>query len=100
MFLNGRVGFLCKVRCPNDNPLFLRFKASAVTPSRWQVGHTRPFPVLKAGLFSSCLPRCASHCSQPIFPQNEWVLVKAQESALNFSNILDIIVRLPYFNKF
>ena len=34
------IGFLCKLRSPKENSLFLRFKASAVTLSGSQVGNT------------------------------------------------------------
>ena len=54
--LNEPIDFLCKVRSRNENPLFLRFKASAVTLSGSQVGNTCPFPALKAGLSPSCSP--------------------------------------------
>ena len=43
--LNEPIDFLCKVRSRNENPLFLRFKASAVTLSGSQAGNTCPSPL-------------------------------------------------------
>ena len=78
--LNEPIDFLCKVRSRNENPLFLRFKASAVTLSGSQAGNTCPFPALKAGLSPSCSPRWVPHCSQPISAQKQWVSLKTQET--------------------
>ena len=78
--LNEPIDFLCKVRSRNENPLFLRFKASAVTLSGSQAGNTCPFPALKAGLSPSCSPRWVPHCSQRIFAQKQWVPFKTQET--------------------
>jgi len=78
--LNEPIDFLCKVRSRNENPLFLRFKASAVTLSGSQLGNTCPFPALKAGLSPSCSPRWVPHCSQRIFAQKQWVSLKTKET--------------------
>jgi len=77
---NEPIDFLYKVRPLNENPLFLRFKASAVTLSGSQVGNTCPFPALKAGPSPSCSPRWVPHCSQPIFAQKQWISLETQET--------------------